>query len=330
MRIVPLCKEHIPVASSLAAAGHAQERTHVPTLPVREPQHYVPLFERLLRICPGAAALDQSGQLIGYILGIGPIDNFRCTQRGVHVAEWAHAAVGDNRAYIYQHLYEYIADLWVKNGCFAHAISLYAHDELALNTWFRSAFGMICGDAIRELVPVQGHLATDIKIARAGYEHIDLFLPLVHEHQRYYPTSPLFMPLTGLHNKEYFEKWLSDEKHAFWLALDDDQPVGYFESSPAHSGARHLIADPGTASVCSAFVRPDCRKGGVGAALLSRVVRWAAESGYQRLAVDYESHNIYGSRFWTKHFTPVAASLMRIVDERVVWAHSNRRAEDIW
>jgi GNAT superfamily N-acetyltransferase len=278
---------------------------------------------------PGAVALDASGELLGYIIG-AKVPNFRSTQLGVHVPEWANGAIGPDRFTVLRRLYEYISTKWVDNGCFVHAVTAYAHDEIALETWFRTAFGMICGDAVRELVPVSGGIASDIEIRQAGAEDIDLCLPMIHEHQRYYPTAPLFMPLTSLSDRAHIEEWLGRNKHVLWLALDQGEPIGYFESSPSHPKARHLIFDEGTCSICGAFVRPGTRKRGVGAALLTSVIEWAKENGHQRCAVDYETHNIHGSSFWRKHFAEVAISVMRHIDERVSWGHSQRRADNVW
>jgi len=329
MNIVPFKEEHISAAAQLAATNHARERAAVPSLPARQTEHYLPLLHEYEAKFPGAAALDKDDQLIGFIIG-AKIPNFKGTQTGIHVPEWANAAVGADRYSLIRHLYEYISAKWVENGCFAHAISLYAHDEVAKNTWFRSAFGMICADGTRELVPVEGAINKDIEVRKASVRDIDLFLPLVHEHSRYYPKAPLFMPMLNIQGRQFYEEWLLRKNHIFWLALDEGEPVGYFHSSPSHPGARELIRDPGTCSVSSAFVRPGTRRGGVGATLLQYIINWAREQGYERCAVDYETHNIYGSRFWEKHFTPVTCSLMRKIDERVAWAHASRQVDSIW
>ena len=329
MHLIPFTKEYYPAAAMLAANNHAQEMSYVPSLPTRSAEHYLPLFERIGKRGPGVAAVEADGTLLGYIIG-SAVPNFKGTQRGVHVPEWANATIGTDRYALIRALYTAVAEKWVENGCFTHAISLYAHDEVALNTWFRTAFGMICGDGVRDLTPVQGFIAQDIEIRRATTADVELFLPLVHEHSRYYPTSPLFMPLLSLDDRAHYEEWLGKDNHNFWLALDHGEPIGYFESSPSHPGACELIKDPGTCSVCGAFVKPGIRKSGVGAALLSRVIDWAKENNYERCAVDYETHNTYGSRFWLKHFTPVTASVIRTVDERVAWAHSKRCEESIW
>ncbi len=329
MQIIDLQPQHLQAAASMAAADHARERAHVTALPSRTAHFYLPRLQQLLSLYPGAAAIDAEGKLSGFIIG-RKVPSFRSSQWGVHVPEWANAANADDRFTLIRQLYQHIAVKWVVNGCFSHAITLYAHDEMAQHTWYRTAFGMICGDGVRELELVAGPAATDIEIRQASVEDIDLFLPLVHEHQRYYPTSPLFMPLLSLDDREHFADWLSKPDHNFWLAIDQGEPVGYFESTPSHPGASDIIVDPGTCSICGAFVRPGTRKQGIGTALLARVVQWAQENGYKRCAVDYETHNLYGSRFWEKHFHPVAVSVMRHVDERVAWGNTSRPEEAIW
>lgn len=329
MKLVPFTAEHFLAAAKLAAQNHAIEKSFAPHLPMREAEHYLPLFERISKRGPGIAALDSCGNLIGYIIGL-KVENFKGTQNGIYVPEWANATIGMDRFNLIRELYAAIAAKWVENGCYTHAITLYAHDDVALDTWFRSAFGMICQDGVRGLEPAQSSTLADVEVRRATIADIDLFLPLVHEHQRYYPTSPLFMPLLELDGLAHYEEWLQKEHHNLWLALDHGELIGYFESTPSHLRASELIRDPGTCSICGAFVKPGVRKGGVGAALLDTAIAWAKENGYERCAVDYESHNIHGSRFWLKHFSPVTSSVIRRVDERVAWGHSERKAESLW
>lgn len=329
MQIIPFSEQHLPAAAKLAAADHAQERALTGLLPERAAEHYLPLLRRLMTEVPGAAAVDASGHLLGYLIGT-KVREFKGTERGIYVAEWGFSAQGEQRQRVMQHLYEYLAARWVENGCFAHAITLYAHDQLALQTWWHGGFGMICGDAVRSLQSVAGAEGWRVKTRLAEPSDLPALMELVHEHQRYYPRSPLFMPLLELDSAEEYRDWLASPDRAIWLAWDDQGLTGYYKCGPAHSGAAHLIAEGATCSVSGAYVRPEQRQGGIGAALLQRTVDWATQAGYQRCAVDFETHNIYGSRFWHRHFTPVAYSLLRKLDQRVAWAHASRSAEGIW
>ncbi len=61
-------------------------------------------------------------------------------------------------------------------------------------------------------------------------------------------------------------------------------------------------------------------------ALLAKVIESASADGYARCAVDFEAHNIHGSRFWLRHFTPVAYSVLRRLDERISCGRNKSKA----
>lgn len=67
-------------------------------------------------------------------------------------------------------------------------------------------------------------------------------------------------------------------------------------------------------NVTAAYVRPDCRRMGVGTALLETALSWMRGSGFRLCGVDYESINVSAHRFWSKTFTPYACTLVRRLD----------------
>jgi GNAT superfamily N-acetyltransferase len=330
MLLVPFSSEHVPLAAALAAKNHEAERKHVSLLPERSASHYEPLLAAILEKNIGVAAFEGEC-FAGYLIG-EKVTNFKGTQNGIYVPEWGNGAAGSNRRWMYSRMYQHIAARWVDNGCFTHALTLFAHDAEAINTWFRLAFGMICGDGLRPLTPVDDtqNISREISVRIASAADIPLVYPLTVEHSRYYPAAPLFMPLLSCDGEDKYRSWLRKHHHNLWLAFIGDEVVGYFQSSPSHTGACEMIASPTTCSVSSAYVRPEYRRKGVAVALLNAVIVWAAENGYERCAVDYEVHNLYGSRFWERHFTPVSASLLRRIDERVAWAHAERDLSNLW
>ena len=65
--------------------------------------------------------------------------------------------------------------------------------------------------------------------------------------------------------------------------------------------------------------KADHRGKGIGSSLLDRYIQAARSEGYLRCAVDFETMNLLGSRFWLKQgFNPVCFSLLRQVDEAVI------------
>ena len=85
---------------------------------------------------------------------------------------------------------------------------------------------------------------------------------------------------------------------------------GSLASSGASSPRRQISA--------SSLVVTRGMNRGAATALLSRAVRWTRDAGFERLAVDFESANVTGSRFWLARFRPVCLSLLRRLDERAL------------
>jgi len=81
--------------------------------------------------------------------------------------------------------------------------------------------------------------------------------------------------------------------------------------------AARLFADEKNGRIAGAYAKEEYRGKGIGKALLREVVKWACENGCARLYVEGESANIYGGNFWMRHFTPVAFSVRRCIDERI-------------
>jgi len=321
-------------------------------LPLRheDPGTILPRLSDLLKKGPGAAAI-QDDRLVGFLAGMA-IPNFKGTQRGVWCPEWAHAVVEsgrDSRADVYRRLYEWISAQWVAAGCFTQAITLFAHDVEAGDIWFRNGFGLLCVDAVRSLDPVAADrpLAPTADplpaatIRRATPADVDQILALTVQQYRYLAGAPIFLPYLRAVGREEVEGWLADPTQAVLVATvtgevasvtgevatvtgevasAEGEVAAYLRGGLGCPEAAHVLSDPKTASITRAFTRESLRRQGLASALLGRFVEWARLRGMERIAVDFEPQNIYGSRFWGRHFEPVCHSVIRRVDERVVEA----------
>lgn len=335
--IVPLTEEMLGEAALLAANRVRAERQHVPHLPARYENfgELLPLIRRAHSRAPSVAVLEGT-RLVGFMTTI-LAEQLRGPYRGAFVGEWGHAVAGDlpseRRKYIYKRMYELLGEKWVKNGCFAHAVSIFAHDQDAVDAWFWSHFGMVCVDAMRGLNPIGAsvHDDADFHIRQATLADMDAIVTLKELHARYMAESPIFWPLVELKGiRTRWGKWMSEESHIMYLAYRDDKPIAYMQWEPSYGNAGFIIRDPKTASVSGAFTLEEYRGGGVASALLDEVLRAARAGGFERCSVDFESHNIYGSRFWLRYFQPVCYSVFRQVDERIAWAHHDRRPDTVW
>ena len=113
--------------------------------------------------------------------------------------------------------------------------------------------------------------------------------------------------------------FLADPNVVIWLAEDaDGRVLGTMKGTLDSTDASTVVRDRGTLACTGAYVLPDARNRGIGALLLEALVGWARDHGRERVALDFEAANIYGSRFWLDHFTPVCYSLIRHVNDHIL------------
>ena len=317
MKIVPLKADHFEDAAGLVSSQYKTLYERVPHLPDRykDANTFLPLLRNIMdNTRPGVAAI-QDGQLVGHLIG-WLMPNFR-GKMSVYSPEWANAATIENCAHIYQEMYRQIAANWVADKYAAHYISIFAHDREAIRTWHWLGFGMLGVDAVRGLQPIKG-INKQIEIRRANPHHIEQVLDLQQGLVQFVKESPYFFIGDDL-NRAYFEEWLQEPDKVIWLAYVDDEPVTFIRMGPANDDASTIIMDEGTTSIYGAFTQEKMRDKNIATSVLAHAVGAARSQGYERWAVDFESMNLLGTRFWLGHdFVPVCYSLQRNVDERVL------------
>lgn len=325
-----LCEDHLSDAAALVVEGYRRERHEVPALterPENQDQIAASLRKWLAR-APGVVAFEDD-RMSGFLLGL-PVPNLRGRHRGTYVAEWSHAASGERRGLVYRYLYETLSKTWVENGCLTHAITLFAHDKEALDAWFWNSFGLLLVDAIRDLSPVNAPIPQGIEIRRATMDDLDQVVRLREAHQRYMAQAPIFMPLLEFDSREERAGFLEDPSNAVFLAMRGGEAVSYIQYQPEGDGTARAVRDPGTVAITGAYTQEDLRSGGIASVLLGHLVDQVRSTGFHRVSVDFESFNIHGSRFWMRHFAPVCYSVIRSVDDRVLWAGKDRARESAW
>ena len=322
MYIERLNNSHIEAAAALVLEKYLEESKSVSVLPLYD--NYVNKFGEsirgLLNQGYGVAAIND-GKLVGFLTGLS-VNAFKGLNRGIYCPIYGHAAINDDKRDIYQRMYESVAEIWVRNGCLTHAITMFAHDRETIDTWFWNGFGCRCVDAIRPLTPIIHGCSAELSVRRIMPETADIIMPLEIEHAKYYSQSPLFMSVFSLPQRNLLVEWLNKDKNYLWAVFEGEIPVAYMKLT--EKGETFVGDDPQMLNICSAYSVERMRGKGVGAFLLSHVVSWLSENGYERCGVDFEAFNRYGSRFWLKHFEPFTLSLVRRVDERILWANAAR------
>ncbi|MEC9489280.1 MAG: GNAT family N-acetyltransferase [Halanaerobium sp.] len=311
----PIEEKHIAKAVELVLIAYQEEREELPYLPEnRSFRENLPTkIANLFKDGTGIAA-NLNGELKGFLTGF-EVDNLWGNCRGVYIPLYGHGAAREGRREVYQEMYRYCSGIWTNRACLNHAITLFAHDSIAVDTWSWLGFGLRCVDAIRKVEPVVRE-NDDILIRKATERDLSDLVSLSQEFAHYFAEPPIFMARGDEDYAAYHQKWLDDEEHHLWLALKEDKALGYIKIEP--DGESFLSEHRSVMNITGAFVTAEYRKKGLGKTLLAAVQDWLIENQYPLCGVDFEAFNISGSNFWNSYFTPYTYSVVRRIDERIL------------
>jgi len=305
---VPLTDDLLAAAADLFVANYEQARAAQPLLPPDRGDR-AGILKALTDIAgrEKGVGVMREGRLVGY--GIGFSNGRWHGWPSVFAPEWANATQPEDRPTICRELYTALSRQWAADGCLCHLVCMPAH-AAPLAEWQWMGFGLQCVDALRGLDPPEGG-AAGCEVRRAQPEDAETFAALMTELREHLSAPPVFLPAEGPADPEREAVGLADAQRACFLADLDGRVVGYLTVGQSNPDAGWTVQDSGTASVDGAYTLPACRGRGVATALLRAAVDWARESGYVRVAVDFEAHNAPGAAFWLRHFEPVSYAVAR-------------------
>ena len=107
-----------------------------------------------------------------------------------------HASVDSGRTIIYQKMYKFLSDKWVKNNVLDHIITFFSHDVQLTNTLFNLDFGLYAVDSYRSVDPI--YPEESAVILKASLCDVEDIMRLGEESRSYYREAPLFF----VRNKE--------------------------------------------------------------------------------------------------------------------------------
>ncbi len=311
----PVNEKYLNAAVALVMTEYEDEKTAVPFLPERK-AFLKPLEESIRNLLingTGVMAISRN-ELIGFVAGF-EVEEFFGKCKGVYSPLYGHGVKKEYRRIVYQHLYQYAAEMWVKKTRLTHALTFFAHDKETIDTWFWQGFGMRCVDAVRKVEPICSNNTT-VVIRKANIDDIPVLADIHLQHIRYFRNSPIFMPKTENDPVEELTEWLKEDNHHLWAAYQDEKPLGYMRIEP---NAETFVSEHNDAmNITGAYVLDNERKSGIGTMLLGAIQDWLLKNGYPLCGVDFEAINTIGSSFWNKYFTPYTFSLVRRIDERVL------------
>lgn len=131
-----------------------------------------------------------------------------------------------------------------------------------------------------------------LTIIRADESHLESLVPLFDAYRQFYEQSS---DLAGA--RIYLLERLSREEAVVFLALVDDQPVGFTLLYPTYTsvGMRFFWV------LNDLFVKPEGRKHGVGTALLERAKQHGRETGASRLQLRTAKTNLTAQSVYEAH-----------------------------
>ena len=314
MNLIPFEKHHIPQAQELALACYNEERLQVSALPAPTT---IPGLVDYAGNGLSVAAMED-GHLVGFLCGTKPFPNaFRSTTAtGVFSPMGAHGAIAHNRERIYAAMYQAAAETWVAAGAVSHAVCLYAHDEATQRQFFRYGFGMRCVDAIRGMEPIPVASCPDYTFAQLPKEDWAEVYPLDLALNRHYLQSPFFMRRTPDTEAEFLAS--SAREHArYFVARQNGAICAYVKINGV--GETFLTSGERYRHIHGAYCLPEHRGHGLYAQLLNFAMDALRKEGYTHLGVDYESINPTAWGFWGKHFAAYTHSVVRRIDENILW-----------
>lgn len=326
MNIVEFKTSYIDNAAHLLANRHINERKVNKELPAKfeEIGYAKKAIEALLVSNSFGVAAIRDEKLVGYMIGTIQTDKNRERHTWIHYAGVAIAE--DEKAELYRELYAAFASEMVNRGSFNHYVMVPSGNAAMLNAWFCLGFAYEQVHGIREIPEVmesyRKHPDVQIRLAnKDDEESIRQLATIIMEHQA---KAPVFAPGFIEERSDYqdgYAELIDDETARFWLALHQNEVVGFQVYMPAEASDENMLIPDACISLVVGATVESVRGMGVGSALLQNGLTYAKEAGFTSCETDWRMTNLESSRFWPKNgFKPTVHRLVRHIDPRVLWA----------
>jgi GNAT superfamily N-acetyltransferase len=229
---------------------------------------------------------------------------------------------------IYQAMYRTIAQPLTENGCGNHLLTYLSNDTELQATLFQLGFGLFVVDAFRPSAESISNVPSlkNVEIREATVDDAEQIHELVIRFERHYRGSPLFL-CREPETVDEIRYYIGPESRAVFVAEDDGRVIGFINVQIAQESRPTSLVDRGTGIIepLGAYVLPEYRGRGTAAVLLERACRWYSDRNVSQVHVDFESANIEGSAFWTRHFSPTLHSVKRTVNRDAVGSTEGQR-----
>jgi len=282
-----------------------------------------------------AVAAERAGKLVGFLAGermlLGPAEfaSQFVPPRSISIGVEDHAvAAGEDVLDVYRAMYAALAGDWVREGFFRHRAAIVPGDAEIQEAWVTLGFGRYLTAGTRvAAAPVRDSQQRALTIERASPEDIELVMELAEDLNQWHWLSPIFWPILPDPQpaaREFNLNMLRSGEVPYFVAYDGGKPAG-MQTFLRPGFTPSLVDRSKDVYLFEGVVSDGARGGGIGAALLSKTMAWATNSGFETCTLHWASGNPSGGPFWLSHgFEPIEHTMERQVDDRVAWARVNR------
>lgn len=250
------------------------------------------------------------------VIGFLTYDEFQFNgENSVFCPAIGHAATEEYKEAAYQALYKSISSKWVNKSIFNHMWTIFYNDDKLKTILFDLGYGSYLIDAFSECnIKCSEKITHDIRKATA--KDRDILYELVKESNKYYSSAPIFLKRDELTLGDVEELIL---KNNVFIAWDKETPMGFINLSIANNNnfIDLSVKDCGLIDEIGAYIKLEYRNKKIGSELLQTVNNYCREANSKYIHVDFETSNLYGNKFWRKHFTPMLLSMRRTINKDI-------------
>ena len=285
--IRPFSEEHLDAAAALLSERHERHLAAEPLI-ARDADFRAQLEG------DGLVAL-RDGELRAYLLAQTTDDDAFVSFGGCAAAE----------PELLRDLYAALAPQWRRNR---HRVYVPASDAALVDVWFRLAFGLQFTLAVREPVP-----GTGAGVRPGSPDDLDAVVRLGHAFTQHLRESPSFSGRNLQSDDELRAEWegtWDDERFTHLVLERDRRVVGHALLYQRELGDLRVPAN--SIDLALVLTLPEVRGTGAGSALVSHVLGWAHERGFDAVTIDWRVVNLLADRFFrARGFRPTFVRLYR-------------------
>lgn len=273
------------------------------------------MFEKFIKMKidnQSAIAAKIDGRLVGFLA----YDEFDFHgENSVFCPAIGHAAIEEYKESAYVELYKSISEKWINKNIFNHMWTIFSNDESLKNILFDLGYGSYLIDAF-STSSKEYDVESVYEMRKATVQNIDELFELVNESNEYYSSAPLFLKREEMTYEELQELLM---KSNVYIAWDKDKAVGFLNLSVSENNncIDMSIQKCGLIDEIGAYIKLEYRNKKIGIEMLKFANDYCKSNAIQYIHVDFETANLYGNRFWRKHFVPMLLSMRRTINKDI-------------